>query len=159
MKIRGRKEFIIALVVISFTTFIIVASFFLFYQGSINRYLPQLSVLIAAWASLGYVFVKFYLTYYTVDTTGVTEHLFSKSRTFRWDECCFIKRIVVSGRIYDAAQQVIICSRHIPPKDYDDIRLSTYNWPQKETIKIRNATDEIYSEFLKWCGGEKDIRS
>lgn len=158
MKIRGRKEFLIALVIVSFTTFTILGLFFLTHNRPDVSYWPHILMLFLAWLCLALVFFKYYLTYYTVDTEGITEHFFSKTRTLRWDECRFIRRIIVRDSVKNTSEYRIICSRHAPPAGYDDFRLSRYSWPKEDTFNIRNASDDIYEEFLKWCGGEKDIR-
>ena len=159
MTIRGRKEFLIALTVISFTTFTILGLFFLTHHRPTVSYWPHILMLFFAWFFIAVIFFKNYFTYYILDSAGITEHFFSRTRTLRWEECRFIRRIVVRGSWKNTSENRIVCSRHAPPAEYDDFRLSKYRWPRKDTFNIRNASDEIYEEFLKWCGGEKDIRT
>ena len=159
MTIRGKKEFLIALIVVTSSTLILLG--LLFYKHvAVGQYWPGIVMLVAAWTVCAFVFIRDYMTFYTVDTTGITEHCFKRLRTIRWSDCCFINRITVRGMIYSSAsQEVIICSRHSLPVEIDDRKLSKYHWPKNETIIIQNAKDDVYYEFLKWCGGERDIRS
>lgn len=104
-----------------------------------------------------YILLKLGVTYYILDEEGITEHCFSKSRTFLWSECRFIKRTQVeAGRGY---VEVIICSKTGLPARMTERQSYKYNWPNKDTMRISNCSDSIYRELLIWCGGERDIRT
>lgn len=103
-----------------------------------------------------YILLKLGVTYYILDEEGITEHCFSKSRTFLWSECRFIKRTLVeAGHGY---VKVIICSKTGLPARMTERQSYKYNWPNKDTMQISNCSDSIYREFLIWCSGERDIR-
>ena len=104
-----------------------------------------------------YILLKQGLTYYILDEEGITEHCLSKSRTFLWRDCQFVKRIKVEA--FRHANDVIICYRPGLPVEMSDREIYKYNWPRKDTMRISNCSDSIYQEFLIWCGGERDIRT
>lgn len=122
----------------------------------IPRYLPQIILLLLFWLCVSFMLLKEWLTYYTLDEKGITEHFLSRSRTFLWSECRFINQIGVQS--YAVRIKTIICSKSGLPYEISDKKIGSYRWPKKETMCIRNRDDEIYREFLIWCGGERDIR-
>ena len=103
-----------------------------------------------------FVALKEALTYYTLDGEGITEHFLSRTRTFRWDECRFIKRI--GRKRYERTIDTIVCSKSGLPANISERKISSFQWPKKNTMFIVGRSDEIYQEFLTWCGGERDIR-
>lgn len=115
-------------------------------------------ILFAVLISLGVTFValKEALTYYTLDGEGITEHFLSRTRTFRWDECRFIKKI--KRKHYGRINGTIVCSKSGLPVHISERKICSYQWPEKNTMFIVDRSDEIYREFLTWCGGERDIR-
>lgn len=106
--------------------------------------------------SVTFVAVKEALTYYTLDENSITEHFLSRTRTFRWDECRFIKKI--KRKYYGRISDTIVCSKSGLPVHISERKICSYQWPEKNTMFIVDRSDEIYQEFLTWCGGERDIR-
>ena len=103
-----------------------------------------------------YLLIKQGLTYYTLDGDGITEHFFSHTRTFRWDECRFIKQVYLRSR-YNSVKTIVCCKSGLP-YGMPESKIYSYHWPNKDTIRIGNRPDSVYQEFLTWCGGERDIR-
>lgn len=103
-----------------------------------------------------FVALKEALTYYILDENGITEHFLSRTRTFSWDECRFIKRI--GRKRYERTIDTIVCSKSGLPANISERKVCSYRWPEKNTMFIVGRSDEIYQQFLTWCGGERDIR-
>lgn len=101
--------------------------------------------------------VKQRFTYYVLDKDGITEYFFSRSRTFLWDECRFIKKVGISS--LGSVNTAIICCKESLPVGISARQLLSYHWPKEKTILIGNRPDSVYREFLIWCGGERDIRT
>lgn len=156
MKIEGLKSAFPAIVIIWAVSAAIPIVSFCTDPDSLGANVFCILLALAMALPASYILLKLGVTYYTLDEEGITEHCFSKTRTFLWSECRFIKRTQVeASRGY---VEVIICSKIGLPAGMSDRKSYNYKWPNKETMRISNCTDEIYREFLTWCGGERDIR-
>lgn len=156
MKIGGSKDALLGIGVMLIVSGSIPAVSFYTDPDSLGANVFCILLALAMALPASYILLKLGVTYYTLDEEGITEHCFSKTRTFLWSECRFIKRTQVeASRGY---VEVIICSKIGLPAGMSDRKSYNYKWPNKETMRISNCTDEIYREFLTWCGGERDIR-
>ncbi len=156
LKISGFKSgiyigAIISVVIIACVTFIVATS-----DNWIQESLLEVVFLMIVCAIVDYFTLRAGLTYYTLDKKGITEHFLSRTRTFRWDECRFIKQINI--RSFRTGIQTIVCSKSGLPYGMLESKIYSYRWPRNDTMLISNRPDSVYREFLIWCGGERDIR-
>ena len=156
--IKGRKEVIPIAIIYTILTMLCV---FFMASGSdeSHNYLLLILILISAWIAGVCFLLKELFVVYTIDEKGITEKVFSKSRTFQWQECKYIMRTSIQGSLSRTTTQAIICSKCALPPDLSAQKIPTYHWPKQDTMRILNADDRIYNDFLSWCGGERDIRN
>lgn len=101
-------------------------------------------------------------TYY-IDYEGITQKAFFVERHFYWKDFKFIGKHETHGSFGSSRPGIcLICSTVALPKEMTKKKLAkkTY-WPPSKTINIEwphKNEDRFYSEFLSYCGGERDIR-
>lgn len=156
MKIDGvRDAFVAVILVWIFAVFVLIVAIYTDSASGPQLFSILLVVVIALYVT--FVALREALTSYTLDREGITEHFLSRTRTFRWDECRFIKRI--ERKRYERTIDTIVCSKSGLPANISERKIRSYRWPEKDTMFIVGRSDEIYQEFLIWCGGERDIRT
>ena len=101
---------------------------------------------------------------YTLDYQGITQKCVFFTRRFKWDSFKYIgvQRLTKGGKMTTSSSYYIRCSTLALPKNMTEkeFEKKLYWWPSK-TITLpwpdKNG-DELYRNFLSYCGGERDIR-
>lgn len=152
MKISEKKEHIVFLVVfLGFVPFCI----WMWLCGKAEAsFYAVLCVVFAL-----YTVVKM-LRYWEVDEVGVTEHLLWFSKRLLWSEMKYTGLWTEgSFTVRGFPRTYIVCSKSCFPQNKTKDQLRAHHWPRSQTILIPHQTDQLYFEFLTYCGGERNIQT
>lgn len=101
---------------------------------------------------------------YTLDYKGITQKCVFFTRRFEWDSFKYIgvQRLTKGGTMGASPSYFIRCSTLALPKTMAEKELEEkLYWRPSKTITLpwpdKNG-DELYRNFLSYCGGERDIR-
>lgn len=98
--------------------------------------------------------------YWEVDGLGVTVYLLWSSKHLLWSEMKYIG-LWTEGTFgpFQQSRTYIVCSKSCFPQNKTKGQLRAYHWPRSQTILIPHQTDQLYFEFLTYCGGERNIQT
>lgn len=98
--------------------------------------------------------------YWEVDKIGVTEHLLWFSKRLLWSEMKYTGLWTEgSFTVRGFPRTYIVCSKSCFPQNKTKDQLRAHHWPRSQTILIPHQTDQLYFEFLTYCGGERNIQT
>lgn len=129
-----------------------------------NEQVTAIWLMISALALLIVSFTSAF-SVYTLDNEGITQKCVFFTRRFPWSSFKFIgvqKLTRGGGAMAGGSNYLIRCSITALPKSLTERQLEKkLYWRPSTSISIplpdKNG-DEVYREFLSYCGGERDIR-